>query len=160
MATNKNLGAILVDKAKELDPTYEPDNRNDLAEATEIILDNIGGTTPTPGASRFDSLIDREGPGLTVSLTDEGENQRIEWGIYNDEDSEVNFFEIEPYWFQMYAENDDGSEYSAAQISAHKVYLYRNDNESDFYSEMDFENDARNYSYGSAKALSLNAGQK
>ena len=42
MATTKNIGQILVDKAKELDPTYKPDKLNDMGEAAQIILDNIG----------------------------------------------------------------------------------------------------------------------
>ena len=42
MATTKNIGQILVDKAKELDPTYKPDKFNDMGEAAQIILDNIG----------------------------------------------------------------------------------------------------------------------
>ena len=43
MATTKNIGQILVDKAKELDPTYKPDKFNDMGEAAQIILDNMGG---------------------------------------------------------------------------------------------------------------------
>ena len=42
MATTKNIGQILVDKAKELDPTYKPDKFNDMGEAAQIILDNMG----------------------------------------------------------------------------------------------------------------------
>lgn len=42
MATTKNIGQILVDKAKDLDPTYKPDKFNDMGEAAEIILDNMG----------------------------------------------------------------------------------------------------------------------
>lgn len=42
MATTKNIGQILVDKAKDLDPTYKPDKFNDMGEATQIILDNMG----------------------------------------------------------------------------------------------------------------------
>ena len=42
MATTKNIGQILVDKAKELDPTYKPDKFNDMSEAAQIILDNMG----------------------------------------------------------------------------------------------------------------------
>ena len=42
MATTKNIGQILVDKAKELDPTYQPDKFNDMGEAAQIILDNMG----------------------------------------------------------------------------------------------------------------------
>ena len=48
MATTKNIGQILVDKAKELDPTYKPDKFNDMGEAAQIILDNMGrGETDT-----------------------------------------------------------------------------------------------------------------
>ena len=42
MATTKNIGQILIDKAKELDPTYKPDKFNDMGEAAQIILDNMG----------------------------------------------------------------------------------------------------------------------
>ena len=42
MATTKNIGQILVDKAKDLDPTYKPDKFNDMGEAAQIILDNMG----------------------------------------------------------------------------------------------------------------------
>ena len=42
MATTKNIGQILVDKAKELDQTYKPDKFNDMGEAAQIILDNMG----------------------------------------------------------------------------------------------------------------------
>ena len=42
MATTKNIGQILVDKAKNLDPTYKPDKFNDMGEAAQIILDNMG----------------------------------------------------------------------------------------------------------------------
>lgn len=42
MATTKNIGQILVDKAKKLDPTYKPDKFNDMGEAAQIILDNMG----------------------------------------------------------------------------------------------------------------------
>lgn len=42
MATTKNIGQILVEKAKDLDPTYKPDKFNDMGEATQIILDNMG----------------------------------------------------------------------------------------------------------------------
>lgn len=42
MAITKNIGQILVDKAKELDPTYKPDKFNDMGEAAQIILDNMG----------------------------------------------------------------------------------------------------------------------
>ena len=42
MATTKNIGQILVDKAKDLDPTYKPDKFNDMGEAAQIILNNIG----------------------------------------------------------------------------------------------------------------------
>ena len=42
MATTKNIGQILVDKAKEFDPTYKPDKFNDMGEAAQIILDNMG----------------------------------------------------------------------------------------------------------------------
>ena len=42
MATTKNIGQILVDKAKELDPTYKPDKFNDMGEAAQIILGNMG----------------------------------------------------------------------------------------------------------------------
>lgn len=42
MATTKNIGQILIDKAKELDPTYKPDKFNDMSEAAQIILDNMG----------------------------------------------------------------------------------------------------------------------
>lgn len=42
MATTKNIGQILVDKAKDLDPTYKPDKFDDMGEAAQIILDNMG----------------------------------------------------------------------------------------------------------------------
>lgn len=46
--THNNLGELLVTKAKELDPTYEPDNFNDAGEALSIILEHISAASPTP----------------------------------------------------------------------------------------------------------------
>lgn len=68
MATTKNIGQILVDKAKDLDPTYKPDKFNDMGEAAQIILDNMG--------AKFEEVdeLPKEGNAGTIYLlpTQEG----------------------------------------------------------------------------------------
>ena len=62
MATTKNIGQILVDKAKDLDPTYKPDKFNDMGEAAQIILDNMG--------AKFEEVneLPKEGKAGTIYL--------------------------------------------------------------------------------------------
>ena len=62
MATTKNIGQILVDKAKDLDPTYKPDKFNDMGEAAQIILDNMG--------AKFEEVneLPKEGNAGTIHL--------------------------------------------------------------------------------------------
>lgn len=55
--THNNIGELLVTKAKELDPTYEPDNFNDAGEALSIILEHISATSPTPEVAEVDVHI-------------------------------------------------------------------------------------------------------
>ena len=49
MATTRNMGQMLVEKAQEFDPTFTPDKFNDAGDALDIVLKNIskGGSTPT-----------------------------------------------------------------------------------------------------------------
>lgn len=49
MATQRNIGQILIDKAKSLDPSYQPDKFNDLGEAVDIILNKL--TAASGGSS-------------------------------------------------------------------------------------------------------------
>ena len=67
MATTKNIGQILVDKAKELDPTYKPDKFNDMGEAAQIILGNMG-----PKFEEVDELPEEGDAGTIYLLPTEG----------------------------------------------------------------------------------------
>ena len=67
MATTKNIGQILVDKAKELDPTYNLDKFNDMGEAAQIILGNMG-----PKFEEVDELPEEGDAGTIYLLPTEG----------------------------------------------------------------------------------------
>ena len=41
MATTRNLGQILIDKAQEIDPSFKPDKFNDAGDALDIVLKNV-----------------------------------------------------------------------------------------------------------------------
>lgn len=41
MSTRKNVGQILIDKAKQINPNYAADGFNDMGEALSIILENM-----------------------------------------------------------------------------------------------------------------------
>lgn len=45
MATTRNIGRILVEKACELEPQYTPDHFNDVGEALDIVLSHMGEAT-------------------------------------------------------------------------------------------------------------------
>lgn len=42
MATRKNIGQLLVEKAMELDPTFVVDKFNDMGDALAIVLAHMG----------------------------------------------------------------------------------------------------------------------
>ena len=41
MATTRNMGQILIDKAQEIDPSFKPDKFNDAGDALDIVLKNV-----------------------------------------------------------------------------------------------------------------------
>lgn len=55
MATTRNMGQMLVEKAQEFDPTFIPDKFNDAGDALDIVLKNIGkgGSAPTEYGLEF-----------------------------------------------------------------------------------------------------------